>query len=672
MSSEMSDSRGLLDCDLVLKGGVASGVVFPSAVAELAKRYRFCSLGGTSAGAIAATVAAAAEFRRQRVRHNHDAAFDEEYGFSLIDGLAGELGRTEAGTRKILSLFQPAPAVAPLFRIALRSIGTASLSAGSPSSRSTSSKILKVIIALFVEFYVCLISVILGTVTIGYYLFYNADNTIGNIINIVTFNTLGLLVIPLAIVVFRLVRMVLCLSKLRYGLCSGRGQRAAGGTEGLSEWMHRLIQDAAGLASQHPLTFGQLWTLGASHTSASTTAKRQIELVLITSNLTQGLSHRLPFIEKSPQQPLYFRRVDLIEMLPDEIVEWMISHPNQGELPLQYDEVRYHRLPAPADLPIVFGARISLSFPILLQAIPLFTIDQTGKRPIRCWFSDGGITSNFPIHLFDAPLPARPTFCINLVRFDPDRRTSVPPQARDQAEILAWSRVCMATTNEGGQRPRFNIFDAKKPTLPGFISAMIDTARENHDNELALLPGYRDRIVDVELDDGEGGLHLDTPPEVIEALSRRGRAAAVLLAARYGGQHRQDPKSGGPIVLDWNNHRWVRLRSVLAAIELTVLQLRLGWQQGDSLGTGSPSYKDLFDQSASLGPFGWTERQARDRASAALVDLSKLAENWDSLWPTFDLGDATPSGYHAPRPKSVLRMSPNGDQDPIAMGFGDR
>ncbi|KAG1385865.1 hypothetical protein G6F59_017159 [Rhizopus arrhizus] len=32
-----------------------------------------------------------------------------------------------------------------------------------------------------------------------------------------------------------------------------------------------------------------------------------------------------------------------------------------------------------------------------------------------CWFSDGGISSNFPIHLFDAALPRWPTFAINLV-----------------------------------------------------------------------------------------------------------------------------------------------------------------------------------------------------------------------------------------------------------------
>src|SRR5262245_50209144 len=42
-----------------------------------------------------------------------------------------------------------------------------------------------------------------------------------------------------------------------------------------------------------------------------------------------------------------------------------------------------------------------------------------GRIPLRrVWFSDGGLTSNFPIHFFDSPIPSRPTFCLNLVDFD--------------------------------------------------------------------------------------------------------------------------------------------------------------------------------------------------------------------------------------------------------------
>ncbi len=51
-------------CDLTMRVGTTSGVVYPLAVCELAKQYVFRSVGGASAGAIAASVTAAAELGR--------------------------------------------------------------------------------------------------------------------------------------------------------------------------------------------------------------------------------------------------------------------------------------------------------------------------------------------------------------------------------------------------------------------------------------------------------------------------------------------------------------------------------------------------------------------------------------------------------------------------------
>jgi len=53
-------SAPALECDVVLEGGITSGVVYPHALCELARTYRFVDVGGTSAGAIAAACAAAA------------------------------------------------------------------------------------------------------------------------------------------------------------------------------------------------------------------------------------------------------------------------------------------------------------------------------------------------------------------------------------------------------------------------------------------------------------------------------------------------------------------------------------------------------------------------------------------------------------------------------------
>ena len=41
-------------CDLVMKGGITSGVVYAGAIAELGRAFRFKRIGGTSAGAIGA------------------------------------------------------------------------------------------------------------------------------------------------------------------------------------------------------------------------------------------------------------------------------------------------------------------------------------------------------------------------------------------------------------------------------------------------------------------------------------------------------------------------------------------------------------------------------------------------------------------------------------------
>ena len=59
----MASTPPVPQCDLVMKGGITSGIVYPKAITELARQYRFSIIGGTSAGAIAAGVAAAPNTR---------------------------------------------------------------------------------------------------------------------------------------------------------------------------------------------------------------------------------------------------------------------------------------------------------------------------------------------------------------------------------------------------------------------------------------------------------------------------------------------------------------------------------------------------------------------------------------------------------------------------------
>src|SRR5947209_8162684 len=99
----MAESRRFGDprkeCDLVMKGGVASGIVYPQAILTLAERYRLRSVGGTSAGAIAAALAVAAEYGR------------ESGGFERLDAIRAGLLRRGA----IKELFQPTARTKPLW-----------------------------------------------------------------------------------------------------------------------------------------------------------------------------------------------------------------------------------------------------------------------------------------------------------------------------------------------------------------------------------------------------------------------------------------------------------------------------------------------------------------------------------------------------------------------------
>ena len=92
------------EADMVMKGGITSGIVYPLAVCEMAKTKRFRNLSGSSAGGIAAAMAAAAELGR-------DAG-----GFRELAKLPDELGRD------LLRIFQPSRETRPLFRILLASM----------------------------------------------------------------------------------------------------------------------------------------------------------------------------------------------------------------------------------------------------------------------------------------------------------------------------------------------------------------------------------------------------------------------------------------------------------------------------------------------------------------------------------------------------------------------
>jgi len=154
------------------------------------------------------------------------------------------------------------------------------------------------------------------------------------------------------------------------------------------------------------------------------------------------------------------------------------------------------------------------------------------------------------------------------------------------------------------------------------------------DNIQLKVPGYRDRVAQIHLRDEEGGLNLTMPAEVIEALSVRGAYAAHVLAERFS----DDPPKG--TVLTWDNHCWVRLRSMMSLLEQHVARIERAFGEKE----GERTYADLEGRPPS---YRFPDPAA---ARAMLAELDELAAGWSR----------TPGGLSdgAPRPSPELRVMP--------------
>jgi predicted acylesterase/phospholipase RssA len=509
-------------CDLVMKGGVTSGVVYPPAICELARHYRFRSIGGTSAGAIAAAVTAAAEYQR---RHIGTCA-----GFKLLEELPARLGEPGAGGRsQLLRLFQPDAPCRRLFAVLT----------GSLNQSATARRIAALLRGCIQAYWIaalasCALAVLMGTL----------HSLLAGVLIL-------LLAVPLAIgiAIYRdLTRNVV---RNNYGLCKGLTVEVEAG-EALTPWLHALIQKAAGLpAETAPLTFGDLWCAPGGPPGQNV---RSIDLQMFTTNLAHGRPYIFPHLE--PTARLFYRSDELRTYLPESVMHWFDAHAiayvphSAGDPPVERAlDLKLAELPAAADFPILLAARMSLSFPLLFAAVPLWAIDYgwpPEKRTFRrCMFSDGGISSNFPMHLFDGLLPLWPTFGINLeaeLPGFPDELVYLPKHCRD-GFADSWTRFDGASKSAS--------------RLGGFLASIIGTMQNWNDNALSRMPGVRDRIVRLRLKDDEGGFNLDMGKTLIDRIAARGRAAAIELIERYVPQ-----EDGAPPAPGWDQQRWIR-RDVL-------------------------------------------------------------------------------------------------------------
>jgi hypothetical protein len=372
----------------------------------------------------------------------------------------------------------------------------------------------------------------------------------------------------------------------------------------------------------------------------------------VTTNLTHRRPHRMPWRHRQH----YFDPDQLRRLFPERIVAWMEAHPPDPGDGREGERRRHllaalaplRPLPGPDELPVVVAARMSLSFPLLVSAVPLHALDMTRKRvreavdaveegrvpdpPLAadvCWFSDGGIASNFPVHFFDTPLPTRPTFAIDLDGFHPDHGRK--PNEADN--------VYLPSSNAGGLLDTWHRFS----TLTGFVSAIVRTMQNHVDSTLSHQPGYRDRIVHVHIARDEGGLNLTMPPTLIDALTRRGQAAGRALVERFA----ETP--GFAKGLSWDNHRWVRYRSALAALAEQLEAFGIAWRHDFGI---ERSYRELLERSDDEGPAGYRfTSEAQRQLALGLSDLLAEAGERAAQGP----GSV---GRGAPRPEPVSRIVP--------------
>ena len=588
-------------CDIVMEGGITSGVVYPLAAVKLAETYEFKNVGGTSAGAIAAAGVAAAQYGKN---HGKGTAFGE------LAKLPEWLGN------KLTGLFQANPSTQPLFRIVIAA--TANTSPGW--------KFFGALSALLRGFPVAaLVGLLPGAMLAGAVL--AAGGPV--LLSIGLLCAFALLVggLALGLLAGLTIRAVKVLPPNGFGLVTGYVDPPDPDNPPLSTWLADLLDRLAGIEGEDALTFGDLW-------GDDPDDPRKINLEMMTTCLTQAQPYRLPFADDK----FWFYPPQLERYFPPRIVSQMVR--NARKDPRAEDFAPLVPLPEAADMPVVVATRMSLSFPLLISAVPLFAIDHSmamegeDRHPEPCWFSDGGIASNFPIHFFDSPVPRWPTFAIDL------RKIGYGWTLSDKQRENVW----MVRSNDSAGDIWWDGWDKKNRAgqLASFAGSIFRTMQTWLDTTQSHTQGYRDRIVHVEHTSKEGGMNLTMPKEVIDGLSERGKWAGELLRSRFS-----TPEGDGT-PMNWDNQRWIRYRSFMRLLEGTLKGLRTGT-------TGAlppdPQIEELSRRGPETPPeFHWVSDRQRELALSGTADLIELIEAWQAS------GEELAAG--APEPAPELRVSP--------------
>ena len=615
-------------CDLVMKGGITSGIIYPKLIYTLAKQYRFKNVGGASAGAIAAGACAAAEYKRRES--------GQFTAFERLNELPQELSNRETpnGRSRLSNLFQPHASLRSHFAVLLAALNKKPPAAAAGMLTSMlASHAMPAVFTLLVGAFLLIPSVsslavpllpafgiaIGALLVVGLAARLSAAATGWRLIVLwlityvllasapllypgVTWR-LALAGVGLSLLVGAVLTWILAIAAaawrfvaglLRglhrngYGLCRGRTADSTG-LAGLTDWLTHYFDGLADVSERdHPLTFGDLWG------GTDSRSPDAVNLEVMTSAVSQQMIYGIPFREGV--SAFFYDPEEWKELFPERVMAWISARAAEIEAVTDGKAKRaddyapdttihcggrtLRPLPRGADLPMVVAIRMSLSFPILLSAVPLYSVDfsrranqeeksreraavKAGVAPkarfeaTRIWFSDGGIGSNMPLHLFDALLPGHPTFAVNLRDEHPDR-TIKPNATKDNDD----GRIFLPTSNASGFLRYWPKPDDADPLvgLVGFLWSIVKTMQNWRDEIQFPYPGFKDRIVQISQRTDEGGLNLDMPKESIEALGEAGGMAAERLIDRF---HPNGSQNGS----GWENHQTIRLGTFLGVVQ---------------------------------------------------------------------------------------------------------
>lgn len=612
-------------CDLVMKGGITSGIAYPEAIGALKDRYRFRNIGGASAGAIAAAATAAAEYGR------------DSGGFDHLTGLAEELSEDNA----LRSLFQPTRAARPAFNLLLR------LQQDRSKDRVAGGvgRVVTAVLALARGLWWWpLLGAAAGALLVwaasdGAALFSPWPRAVALVVAMVVGAALGL---AAGTAVRARTLVTSHLPKSFYGMCTGMTQDGTD-TVALTPWLHHKLQQMAGRADgDKPVTFADLRTVDLPiEIDEDAGEVPGVRLEMMTTDVTLARPLRLPF---TGDTQYYFSPAEFDLLFPPEVMRHMnavstsdIAH---GRVPDGDDTVPSDLRKMPhEELPIIVATRMSLSFPVLLSAVPLYTYRPTGTPHwVRHWLSDGGIGSNFPIHFFDSLVPRWPTFALRFI----------PATVRDQDGDQVHDRDDAWSDEERRYRPEAAPVARRGQigSLGGFLSAILDTMQNWRDTLQSELPGFRDRIEDIALASDEGGMNLTMERATIERVRSKGKSAGERLVTDFR----------------WNSHQFLRYAMTMRLLDDTLGPKQLARAYRFE-GFDEKICRDINTVAEELRATG-LERFAADLeqryppawchwASQRTVDLLDQVAQWGN-----ETNGETFSGEPTPRPPSVLRVGP--------------